>query len=319
MTGLFIFLTAAMLIMTGAAITHDVPIEEAGPVIVWWTAFFGCVLAGIRGLSMMIDHFTAQPATVADTPIGAETPLPPSSVMLTPPTVMRADSVAARPIEWLWPDVIPLGVLTLIAGAPGMGKSQIAMAIAARVTKSGGNVLLCEAEDDIGAVIKPRSEAVGVDQRRVAFCGASFDLSEGIEALTMTVRRVFPSGVRLIVLSPARMFFDVAERRGNTGVRRALRPLLDWAARERVSIIGIGHPPKGKSDPFAGSGAYAQEARAVFSAVHDPADKNPIATDRRRLFVAVKANNGREPPALPYRIEGVTVGNGIQTSRVIFE
>ncbi|MDA0799339.1 MAG: AAA family ATPase [Chloroflexi bacterium] len=54
-----------------------------------------------------------------------------------PPEYLHVRRVAAdipRPLVWLWPDYIPLGGLTLLHGAPGTGKSWIALDLAARVS-----------------------------------------------------------------------------------------------------------------------------------------------------------------------------------------
>jgi hypothetical protein len=40
-------------------------------------------------------------------------------------------------IEWLWPGRIPLGMLTLLAGDPGLGKSFLSLYMAALMTKGG--------------------------------------------------------------------------------------------------------------------------------------------------------------------------------------
>src|SRR5580704_8665267 len=42
----------------------------------------------------------------------------------------------AGEIDWLWPGMIPLRKVTLIEGPAGAGKSQLALDLAARVTKS---------------------------------------------------------------------------------------------------------------------------------------------------------------------------------------
>ena len=45
------------------------------------------------------------------------------------------DFLIQQPQDWLWPNRIPLGKLTLIAGYPSSGKTSIALDIAARVSR----------------------------------------------------------------------------------------------------------------------------------------------------------------------------------------
>ena len=45
------------------------------------------------------------------------------------------DSLIQQPPDWLWPNRIPLGKLTLIAGYPSSGKTSIGLDIAARVSR----------------------------------------------------------------------------------------------------------------------------------------------------------------------------------------
>jgi putative DNA primase/helicase len=42
----------------------------------------------------------------------------------------------AQPLQWLWPERIPLGKVTLLVGDPGCGKSLVALDIAARTTRA---------------------------------------------------------------------------------------------------------------------------------------------------------------------------------------
>jgi len=44
-------------------------------------------------------------------------------------------TVARRPLHWLWPRRIPIGKITLLAGDPGLGKSMLALDIAARLSR----------------------------------------------------------------------------------------------------------------------------------------------------------------------------------------
>ena len=47
----------------------------------------------------------------------------------------RTGDVPTAPIEWLWPNRIPLGKVTLLVGDPGLGKSLLALDLAAIVSK----------------------------------------------------------------------------------------------------------------------------------------------------------------------------------------
>ena len=66
----------------------------------------------------------------------------------------------------------------MIAGHPGLGKSQIAIAMSAVITKVGrwpvdgtpcdpGTVMILSAEDDVADTIRPRLEAAGADLAKV--------------------------------------------------------------------------------------------------------------------------------------------------------
>ncbi len=70
----------------------------------------------------------------------------------------QASDVEIRPIKWLWSGVMALGKLIIIAGEPGLGKSQVSLFVASIVSKGGywpvtdekiesGNVLILSAED----------------------------------------------------------------------------------------------------------------------------------------------------------------------------
>ena len=88
--------------------------------------------------------------------------------------VQRASEIEAKPITWLWPNRIAIGKQTLIAGDPGLGKSQLTAFLAAVVTTGGdwpcgegraekGRVIMFSAEDDAEDTIVPRLIAAGAD------------------------------------------------------------------------------------------------------------------------------------------------------------
>lgn len=95
-------------------------------------------------------------------------------------TTRRLSEIEAKPVCWLWPGRIARGKLTIIAGNPGLGKSQITASLAAVVTTGGrwpvdrhpskaSDVIFLTAEDDVADTLRPRLEAAGADVRRVHF------------------------------------------------------------------------------------------------------------------------------------------------------
>jgi hypothetical protein len=90
----------------------------------------------------------------------------------------RASEIKAQPITWLWPDRIAIGKLTLVAGDPGLGKSQLTAHLVANVTTGEcwpcgegqaiqGSAVIFSAEDDAADTIVPRLMAAGADLDRV--------------------------------------------------------------------------------------------------------------------------------------------------------
>jgi hypothetical protein len=106
-----------------------------------------------------------------------ETVSPPEAPVGGAVVVCMADVERER-VEWLWPGRFPLGKLVLLDGDPDLGKTTVALDLAARIT--GGhsmpgeergtepaNVLLLMAEDGLGDTIRPRLEVAGADLSRV--------------------------------------------------------------------------------------------------------------------------------------------------------
>ena len=52
-------------------------------------------------------------------------------------TLIKASDIEPEPIDWLWSGVLARGKLSALAGDPGNAKSQLAISIAATVSKGG--------------------------------------------------------------------------------------------------------------------------------------------------------------------------------------
>jgi putative DNA primase/helicase len=249
-----------------------------------------------------------------------------------------ASEVKAEAVDWLWPGIIPRGSVTLLAGQPGTGKSQIAVSIASIITGNGtwptgqkcpqGRAIIIEAED-AGSRIRSRIDAAGGRPEFVSIRDADddvLDLSQP-ESINMIAQRAEAmGGIDLLVISPL-----LAHFRGGSSedgkVRERLEPLRKWASDTKTAVLAITHPPKGSGvksaaksldDQFAGAEAHRRAARAAFAVIVDMNDPEPNFKSKRRLMICVKQNDGPDDVVVPYRIEGVNLPGGIPTSRVMW-
>ena len=239
-----------------------------------------------------------------------------------PVTVVLSD-VEPEPVRWLWPGRIPLGKLTLLCGDPGLGKSFITLDLAARVSSGrfwpdlplvpnpSGGVVLLSAEDDLADTIRPRLDAAGADPSRVVAIQAVrrtkggreeyFSLDEDLPALETAVRQT--ADCRLVVIDPLTAYLDKTDSHKNAEMRGVLAKLFDLAARRGVAVLAVTHLNKANTLPAIyramGSLAFVAAARAVWTVARDGNDE----TGRRRLFVPVKVNLGRDETGLAYALE----------------
>jgi putative DNA primase/helicase len=242
--------------------------------------------------------------------------------------------VEAEPVDWLWAGRIARGKLTLIAGDPGMGKSQIALYVAARISKgarfpdgnttAAASALVLTAEDAAKDTVRPRLEAADADLTHVHRLKAAtfkdgartiFSLQHDLAALGKKLKEV--GDVALVIIDPITSYMgSKIDSHRVTDVRAVLEPLADWAEGHKVAVLGITHPPKNAPakaiHALVGSIAYVAAARLVFLAIEEPSSE-------RRLLLAVKNNLGPLAPGLGYALVPTTVSKGIVASHVAWD
>ncbi|MFT4095694.1 MAG: AAA family ATPase [Rhodoblastus sp.] len=206
--------------------------------------------------------------------------------------------VAAAKIRWFWKPFIPYGMMTILEGDPGIGKSYLTMHLAASVTVGGtlatgekirkGRVLLMSAEDDPAYTIRPRIEAMGGDPERVRYMAeySAFD-DEGLKTLRSEVLEFGPS---LIIIDPLYAFVPSASDMYKPNEIRALLAQLSMVAAENdAAMVVIRHLRKSKSDKaiYQGVGSIdviGAARSAVLVALHpDDPDVKVIAHLKHNL------------------------------------
>lgn len=271
-------------------------------------------------------------------------PQPPNSAKGNGVLITNVGLIIPQPIRWLWKGRIPSGKVSMIAGDPGLGKSQVCASLASivsnggmwpvdRTSCEGGEVIMMSAEDDAADTIRPRLEAAGADVSRVHLIQGvrsegdngqlyerTFNMGEDMARLR-AVLNDHPH-VRMVIIDPVSAYLGTLDSHKNAEVRAMLAPLAVLASETNVAIILVSHLTKGQSQSvlarIQGSMAFGAAARAVWGVTKDHG--NPS----RRLFMPMKNNLGKDDSGLAYSIEACRLDapeddEPIETSRVIWE
>jgi len=243
--------------------------------------------------------------------------------------ITSADTIVARPIRWLWPGWLARGKLHILAGAPGSGKTTLALSLAASLSRAGrwpdglhapvGNILVWSGEDDPADTLVPRLRAAGADLSRVFFVGDAltdgeprpFDPAIDLAALEWEAGKI--GDVGLMICDPV-VSAVAGDSHKNTEVRRALQPIVNLAAKLDVAVLGISHFSKGTAgrDPLervTGSIAFGALARLVLVTAK--------SEDGGRLLARAKSNIGPDGGGFGYSLEQVHA-DGLEASRVVW-
>jgi putative DNA primase/helicase len=232
-----------------------------------------------------------------------------------------AVNLRAREVEWLWAGRVPLGMITMFAGDPKLGKSYVTLAMAAAVSRGlplpmsdlpnqAGSTILMSAEDDPARTIVPRLTAAGADLTKIHIL-ESLILANGCETLpslradidAITAAAAGLGDCRLIAIDPVSAYLKGVDDNRNAVLRGVLTPLKKLAERLGAAVVLVSHLTKGNSangkHRVLGSIAYVGACRANHLFVADHRDP----TGRRVLLLD---NGGKvAPPATPlaYMIE----------------
>jgi putative DNA primase/helicase len=220
---------------------------------------------------------------------------------LSAPLILRrASTVEPENVRWLWRHFLARRKLHLLAGAPGTGKTTIALTWAAILSRGTvwpghvdgedlapcGDVIIWSAEDSVEDTIVPRLMAAGADLDRIHIIEGRpdpndatgkkklpFDPSSQADldrlglALTMVEKPI------AIILDPIMATMKAGSDSHKSGdVRAGLDPIVQLAEHYDLAAIGITHFSKNSQghapiDRVLASVAFTAVPRMVFGCI----------------------------------------------------
>ena len=238
-----------------------------------------------------------------------------------------ADLLQPRRVEWLWSGWLAKGKFHILAGAPGEGKTTIAISLAAAVS-SGGNfpdgtkaeeskVIIWSGEDDPQDTLLPRLLAAGANPSNCIFVKGVSDESAFNPAADLPILRnaiADIGSVGLIIFDPIVSLIS-GDSHKNAEVRKSLDPVVNLAHEVNAAVLGISH--FGKSNEVKslamkviGSVAFTAVARAVL--VVGPRVNG--SNDNEKLLLLAKSNLSKDKCGVSYTISETEIQEGITSS-----
>ena len=236
--------------------------------------------------------------------------------------LVRMSDINPQRIVWLWKGWLALGKFTVLAGAGGCGKTNLAIALAAIITSGGvfpdgthseekGEVIILSMEDDPDDTIQPRLIANGADTSKIFMIDditnekgekIAFDPLRDMRLIEDILK--VNSNIKLLIVDPIVSLVSGDMNKAND-VRRSLQPLVELANKYKFSILGITHFSKGSAnsspaDRVIGSQAFTALARMVWSAAKSDDESSCI-------LVRSKSNISKLDGGIEYTLKEVSV------------
>ena len=242
------------------------------------------------------------------------------------PELVPFSTISPRPINWLWENMIPKGMVTVLEGWPGVGKSQVAIDIMARLSEGDcmpftgkpanpATSILVAPEDPVDSVVWPRLKAAVANLGNIHYLkgltrGNGPDdkqrfllTTSNLEILKQCIQN---SSVELVYIDAVMGLLDGADANSDQEVRSILEPLAAFADMTGISVLIGRHWAKGAGNRAAhekgiGSIAWSGVARSVLQVGYNP-DDNEV-----RLLCLGKKNLAPDQGAMSFRLEQVPV------------
>ena len=222
------------------------------------------------------------------------------------------NTVQPKPITFLWENWLPFGKISLLVGDSGLGKTTIAVDLAARLTSGRpmplsesevitGNVLFQSLEDDLADTLLPRCISAGADLTRIESIDCDgLNIDEDCEIIEQHIQE---TNAKLIIFDPLQQYMGKsADMSRITDVRRLLTNLGGIAARNNCVVLVIAHQNKNSG---------ANELHRVFGSVDITATARSViriskseSDPETRIISHIKSSVSRPAAPIAFRIEG---------------
>lgn len=308
---------------------QKIGVPAKGDVMDWLATHYEADSADILALPIIEASPETEPVVAMPEGGGEPRTFEPDRIVL-----IRGDSITPEPVRWLWEGWLARGKFHVLAGAPGTGKTTIALAVAASLSVGGvwpdgtrataGNVIIWSGEDDPSDTLAPRLLASGADMTRIHFISDTiaqgearpFDPAKDMAMLTLQAAEI--GDIRLLIVDPV-VSAVAGDSHKNADTRRSLQPLVDLGVKLDCAVLGISHYSKGTQgrDPVervTGSIAFGALARVVWGTAKGAED------GQRRRLVRAKSNIGEDGGGFEYDLEQTEVPDypNLFASRVLW-
>lgn len=205
-------------------------------------------------------------------------------------------------VSWLWEPYVPLGMITLLEGHPGTGKTFLSLMLAASVAdglalpdefgqidlatyRSPATCLYISHEDSLGATIRKRLDAIGVSEqgynRIMAVRGWKRQGSEifpfTLDKIELLEHSIGRHQARLVIIDPITDFINAkVDIYRQNEVAPLLSEINRIAEKYQCAFLLVRHWTKGVGSGALGKGmgsvGFAQKARSILVVGQSPDD-----------------------------------------------